>query len=348
MRVVLITRFYRNGQTTHVLTLCAELKRQGHQVFLIISRLDCPNYASWLQTNAIPYSTHGDPLRLVEFLKKWQPDLIHNHSGHTLQASIALGEILQIPTLTTTHYLDFEPKELLAQQAAVVVISGEMQKLFRLSVPTFAIENGIALPPEPKPRQFTQQALFLAHVSAKKEENFVKMASSLLAWGWKVESAGNWRNPGVKYLGWVNNIWPLLERADLVIGTGRTIREGMSAGCATWVLGEYSDGLVTPGNVQALRKTNFSGRTQKKPFDQKKAGLLQDPNDDLFRNLGLFGRRYACKNFAIENVVQNLSQIYAYILKDHHGQGSKTGKSRIVSNIAGKGGIVNETGDHCS
>lgn len=350
MRVLVITRFYRNGQTTHVLTLCAELLRQGHQVFLIISQLDCPNYASWLQKLGIPYSKHDDPRRLSGLLHRWQPDLIHNHSGHTLPASTRLGEILQIPTLTTTHYLDFEPKELLAKQAAVVVISKEMQDLFQLPVPTFLVENGIPLPRKFGKSKFTKQALFLAQVSANKENNFAKMATSLLAWGWKVKSAGNWRYPGVSYVGWVNDVWPLLQQTDLVIGTGRAVREGMGSACAAWVLGEYSDGLVTPRNVQALRATNFSGRSQKMPFDQEKAAsYLQDPDEELFHQLGSFGRDYAEKNFSIETVVRRLSHIYAFVLKNPHPQQAlKTGKSRIMSKIIRKGGTAHETGDHRS
>ena len=349
MRVLLTTRFYRNGQTTHVLTLCAELLRQGHEVFLIISQLDCPQYATWLKKAGIPYSRHGDPLRLVGLIKKWKPDLIHNHSGQTLEATISLGELLQVPTLTTTHYLDFQPQELLPKQAAVIVISREMQNLFQLPVPTFLVENGVPLPKETKRKKFSKQALFLAQVTQGKENHFAHMAKKLLAWGWKVKSAGNWRYPGVQYLGWVTDVWPLIYQTDLVVGTGRAIREGMASTCATWVLGEYCDGLVTPQTVQAFRRTNFSGRTTKNPFNPKEAALLlQNPDQELFYKLGNFGREYATRNFAIETIVHRHIHIYNYVLENPQPQVvSKTGKSRIMSNIGRKGGIGYETSDHC-
>ena len=275
----MVTRLYRNGQTTHVFTLCAELLRQGHHVFLLVSPHHDPIDLQWLQQTGIPYATTLNLTRLSKYLAQWRPQIIHNHSAHTISAAITLSRLLQIPIVTTVHYLDFAPVDLLAKQDAVIFISSEMKANFEyLPVPTFVIENGIPLPQgHPTLKPWQRQALFLAQVTPEKEENFQMMSESLLAWGWQVTSAGNWRHKGIQNLGWVKEVQPLLRHSNLVIGTGRAVREGMAAGCAVWVLGAYSDGLVTPNNVGLLQQTNFSGRSSKKPFCPEKAAKPRRP-----------------------------------------------------------------------
>ncbi|NMB01783.1 MAG: glycosyltransferase family 4 protein [Firmicutes bacterium] len=318
MRVLIITRFYKNGQTTHVADLCAELIRQGHQVMLVITQLHDPIYVQWLNARRILYLTTSDPRKLYKHLVEWQPDIIHNHSAHTLAATIDLGQHLQVRTLTTVHYLDFEPRELLQEQSAVVLISEEMKAFFsNLSVPTFVVENGVNIPlPNHFRKPWQKRALILAQVTAEKEENFRRISRDLLDWGWKVTSAGNWRFKGVKHLGWVNDVWPLLKQADLVVGTGRAIREGMAANSAVWILGTYSDGLVTPENVELLRQTNFSGRTSKREYcSQSASGDLKDPSIERLQALGNFGRQYASEHFSSKKMAEKLALIYKGILE---------------------------------
>lgn len=332
MRILITTRFYRNGQTSHVLSLCTELMRQGHEIFLIITYLDCPNYISWLNEQGISYSKKSDPLKLIARFQTWQPDLIHNHSVQTLELSTQLSKTLQIPCLTTIHYLDFNAIQGLNSQDAIIVISKEMHSKFRkkLRPPIFVVENGVLIASQNQimGKQFTKKALFLAQVTKGKEQNFEDMAQALQAWDWELFSAGNWRYPGVKHLGWVTNIWPFLDGVDLVIGTGRAVREGMAAKCATWILGDYSDGLVTPRNVRRFQYRNFSGRTSKKPFNRLQAAkILENPDPRRFRDLGDFGRKYAQKNFSITAMVAKLCQIYHYVLENTtSNKRSKTGK----------------------
>lgn len=312
LRILLSTRFYKNGQTTHVTSLGVELLRQGHDVLLVISHLHDPAFSRWLRRKRIPYVTTIDPRRLLRLVSKWQPQIIHNHSAHTIAAMTALGELLQVPIITTLHYLEFEAHALLAKQDAVIFISLEMKQRFSLPIPTFVVENGVQIPRIDRQKQaWRKDALFLAQVTPEKQKNFQKMSDSLLKWGWNVNSAGNWQIKGVNHLGWVNEVWPLLRTTNLVIGTGRAVREAMASGTPAWVLGVYSDGLVTPKNVNWLEETNFSGRCSRGAFREDEAAkYLEKPVPQKMQALGTFGREHASKHYSIENMAETLCVIY--------------------------------------
>ena len=314
MRILVTTRFYKNGQTTHVTDLCSELIRQGHEVLLILTQLHDPPYTSYLQKMEIPHVTTTELGRLQASIHRRlpRPHIIHNHSVHTLKLAERLGEQLEIPLITTVHYLDFDP-QLLKKQDAVVLISGEMEQSFgKLDVASFVVENGVPVPKDVSPScSWNKKAVFLAQVNPAKEGNFQAMTETLLTWGWNIHSAGNWRYPGVICHGWVNDVEPLIRSSDLVIGSGRAIRQGMASGKPCWVLGAYSDGLVTPENVADLEWTNFSGRFSKEPFSPRKAAKdLKKPLTGKMLTLGAFGRKHAEEHFSIEGMVEKLVTIY--------------------------------------
>ncbi|HHY10363.1 MAG TPA: glycosyltransferase family 4 protein [Firmicutes bacterium] len=318
MRILIATSFYRNGQTTHVLSLCQELQRLGHKVFLIITRLGCPSYQQWLKEKGIPYSGTANPLKTIRLCRRFRPDLIHNHSAHTLKAVIELGRLLKIPTLTTIHYLDFAPRDLLRQQKAAVVISREMKESLDLGqMPVFLVENGVPLFRNQFNKKKPRQALFLAQTPPAKKENFRIMAGELLAQGWQVISAGDWHHPGAKNKKWQIEIEPLLSQASLLVGTGRAIREGMAAGLAAVVLGEFFDGLVTPANAARLRKYNFSGRAFKKQLTPHRARrLLKKLTPAYLEELSSFGTKYARAHFSITAMAAELILVYQQILTE--------------------------------
>ncbi|NMB21336.1 MAG: glycosyltransferase family 4 protein [Firmicutes bacterium] len=324
MRVILTTRFYKNGQTTHVTDLCTELMRQGHQVLLIINHLHDPPYARWLQETMIPHVTTTELGKLKKSIHRLlpQPHIIHNHSVRTLPLANTLGKIFQIPKVTTVHYLDFDAN-LLCTQDAVISISQEMQaQLKKLGITSHVIENGVRIPKQLSTRNtWKKAALFLAQVTPAKEANFRQMTESLLDWGWTITSAGNWSHRGVTAHGWINDVGAVLRDSDLVIGSGRAVRQAMAWGKPAWVLGTYSDGLVTPENIVQLEETNFSGRFSKQPFSRSKASVyLENPSPKEMQELGHFGRRHATEQFSIERMVKKLVLIYESCLLKSSGE----------------------------
>lgn len=312
MRILVITRFYLNGQTTHVLALCQELIRQNHEVFLVISRIDHPGYLLWLRQKSIPHSGTHEILNLLPRLQVFNPEVIHNHSAHTLHSALELGQLLGIPVVATSHYLDFEPSHLLDQTQTVIAISKEMgDQLLLENAPVVVIENGVPIPRVYPNRRRPKHAVFLARVTPRKQHNFQLTANSLKEHDWSISAVGNWRCPDVRFRGWQRDVFPELFSASLVIGTGRAIREGMASGCAGIVLGEFFDGIVTPECVKKLEYSNFSGRFSKTiPSSQDLQSLLDQLTPDYLEKLSSFGRAYAADHFSVQMMVTKLVNVY--------------------------------------
>lgn len=254
---------------------------------------------------------------LCQLLNQEKIDVIHTHSVHTLDLALELGKMHGIPVVATCHYLDFQPLKTLAKANKIITISQEMKN--KLHLPhrkTVTIENGVdtALIRPAKKNNFQPYAVFLARVTQEKEPAFRKLTELMIEYGWRIMSIGNWRpnNPEIVSRSWQANIAPYLRRADLVIGTGRAIREGMVAGCAACVLGDYFDGLVTPDNVEPLRKYNFSGRAFKinlpHPSATKIFKSLSDEQN--LREVQHFSYLYGKDNFTLKDMVQKTIAVY--------------------------------------
>jgi len=312
----MLTRFYLNGQTTHVLELCRTLQQKGHRVFLVISRLDHPGFAQWLRDRHIPFSRTDRPSSLVHRFSALGFDVIHNHSAHTLHDSLQLSRSLKIPVVATCHYLDFEPLEALGTADAVVAISEEMAA--QLPLPPHkvrTVENGVPIPYNVNLSRRPQAAVILARATDSRRTAYARLTDILLEQGWRVAAAGGWRHPSAVTLGWTQNPQPLLERARLVVGTGRAIREGMACGCVGLVLGELLDGIVTPDNVEMLRWANFSGRAMKKePTPENIRDELGKLSDWGVERLMRFSRAYAVEHFGISQMADALTAIYLEVI----------------------------------
>ena len=194
-------------------------------------------------------------------LRVMQFDVIHNHSAHTLEDGLQLSQALQIPLVATCHYLDFEPLDILGQAHAVVAISDEMAA--QLPFPREQIrivENGVPVPRFVNLTNRPKAAVVLARVNEARQRAYAQTVDILREKGWEVMVAGGWRYPGARSLGWTQNPQLVLERARLVVCTGRAVREGMAAGCAVVLV--TLDGLVTPENAAVLRRTNPAGGPQ--------------------------------------------------------------------------------------
>lgn len=318
MRVLVLTRFYLNGQTTHVLSLCSQLREFGHQPYLVIANLNHPTYYQWLKSRRIQFTTNTNLNFLDRLLGKYHFDLIHTHSSHTLEMALKLGQKHKIPVVATCHYLDFQPLEKLLEVDKIIMISREMQE--RLALPgekTVVIENGIDTT-RFKARQWLQQvtdrprALIVARMTEQKEPGYILLVQALTERGWQVKSIGNWRpiSLGIAYTGWQVELAQDYQRAELVIGTGRSIREGMAAGAAAFVLGDYLDGIVTGENVELFRRCNFSGRaTRQIPNQENIASELAELQARL-SELQEFSFYYAQQHFSEKDMTQAIFEVY--------------------------------------
>ena len=322
MRILMLTRFYLNGQTTHVFSLCSQLLKSGHQPFLVAANLNHPVYYQWLRNQQIPFSASADPAFVEQLMQKYDFELIHTHSFHTLELALDLGRRHQIPVAATCHYLDFQSLEKLAHADKIITISPEMAETLPLPPDkTVMIENGIdtaALKAARLPKEHTvPKAVVVTRMTDNKEPGYAILVIVLINRGWKVQSVGNWRPHylGIPYTGWQVDLRSTYQTADLVIGTGRSIREGMAAGAAAFVLGDYLDGIVTETNVEVLRHYNFSGRAQKQiPTTQAIVDQIDCLTESNLSKLQVFSYQYAHQHFSQKKMTDAVVAVYQSLL----------------------------------
>ncbi|HKM16960.1 MAG: glycosyltransferase family 4 protein [Firmicutes bacterium] len=319
MRILVLTRFYLNGQTTHVLSLCSQLSRFGHQPYLAMANFHHPAYYQWLRSNKIQFTANTSFQALDQLAAKHRFELVHTHSSHTLDLALELGRKHQIPVVATCHYLDFQPLAKLCEADRIISISREMQETLALPVQkTTTIENGVNTTGF-KPRLWQKQApdqplaLIVTRMTDRKEPGYAELVQALRKKGWRIKSVGNWRpiSLGLAYCGWQIELGEEYQKADLVIGTGRAIREGMAAGAAALVLGDYLDGIVTEENVELLRRFNFSSRASRQVPDQENiASELDKLTENRLRQLQEFSFHYAQKHFSEEDMAKAVVEVY--------------------------------------
>ena len=102
----------------------------------------------------------------------------------------------------------------------------------------------------------------------------------------------------------IEETWKWINWADLVVGLGRSAYEAMSCG-RNVIIFDYmgADGLVTPENIYDYRRSNCSGRTNRRMYtpDEFKTELAK-----YDQNLGPFLREY----ILMENNVVNIAKQY--------------------------------------
>jgi UDP-N-acetylglucosamine:LPS N-acetylglucosamine transferase len=111
----------------------------------------------------------------------------------------------------------------------------------------------------------------------------------------------------------------LLQRADIVLGVGRSAFEGMAYARPTLVVGENGfAGVVCPEEVDEIAWYNFSGRNQKKIRPPELlvgelVRLLEDPQRRAV--LGAFGRNYVNREIDVVLGAQRIFNIYERMLR---------------------------------
>ena len=117
-----------------------------------------------------------------------------------------------------------------------------------------------------------------------------------------------------------------LDMADIVVGMGRTVFEGMLFKKPTVIVGkEGFAGLVGHDDTEKLAFYNFSGRHLKeaKPYEQSVTELtstlrelLQD--EALRARVGEFGRAYVLKNLDANIAAERYEALYSSFVPEHY------------------------------
>ena len=110
----------------------------------------------------------------------------------------------------------------------------------------------------------------------------------------------------------------LLQRAEIVLGVGRSAFEGMAYACPVLVVGEKGyAGTVGPEDIDTIAWYNFSGRNQKEETSTERlaveiSSLLLDKTKR--KRLGEFGREFVFNEIDVIRGASRIASIYDMVL----------------------------------
>jgi len=122
----------------------------------------------------------------------------------------------------------------------------------------------------------------------------------------------------VRCLGFVSDMAPVYQSADLVIGMSRVVLEAMACGKPCIVAGPEGDfGLVHPENADELEKRNFISRGAPRPVEPQSlateiAGALSHPRLDEIR---AFGLELVRREHSAEATARKVAAVYERLLR---------------------------------
>lgn len=301
------------GFETHLYGLCKYLKRLGHEITLYGKAID----DIWREQYA------ELDINFVSKPEQGQYDVIHAHSlfwavlrGHEL--SLRLSR----PLVITYHGLFLEGiDEARRGASAIIAVSREVQKLVGSGE---IIENGIDLEYfKPVPKEDDDFVVtYLGRLDSSRHDMIETLIEACGIAGVKCEIIGDRLEfvhyPHVTWHGVHMDVRPYVARSSAVFSTGRGIREAMSMGRPVVVLNSMGyDGIITPENVELLRKYNFSGRATGKDFDVQDIAddiMILKNNPETWQYLAKWSREYARENFSLHHMALYTDAIYRKVL----------------------------------
>lgn len=318
------------GLETQILSLCKEFQKLGHQPF-IYAMVMSTEYEDQLKELNIQYMMDilpGDRLR--EFIRKNRIQVLHGHPAATVSHTAVLGHELHLPTVVTYHGLYGWNLQAHNNITGIVCVSREVYdklaqvdpaSIPKLTVIQNGIDTGIFKPArqtgnireraEVSPAAGIQQPgcpviLFIGRLDLDKYHALkiiIEALGSISPAELWVAGSGAYYDrlkseapPWVRCLGYIRDMPAVINQANIVIGTGRGIREAMA--CAKPVIALDAcgyDGPVTPETIMAQEYRNFSGRSGR---ELNKETFLRDLQDiirrpETVRKTGIWARKYA-------------------------------------------------------
>jgi glycosyltransferase involved in cell wall biosynthesis len=113
--------------------------------------------------------------------------------------------------------------------------------------------------------------------------------------------------------GWLVDPSRVFRTADVIVGCGRVIREGMASGKPCLLLGRSYRGLVFPVALDPGRGHDFSAGGRERPPSAERIAadllrLVKDP--DLAARLGTQGRAYALAHLGLAEAAARTAALY--------------------------------------
>lgn len=329
MGIMLLSRFYYSGQTTHVVELAKGLQAQGHSVF-VLTEGRChlsawKLYSKQLAKKGIPAVQVASKAQALEVASEFRPEIIHCHSSGLLPLSLQLRSALKVPLAYTCHGLGVAAQFPELSQVDMIISVGPniRSELKQAGLPhSRLIGNGVDVDrfrPARKPLPF--QVAYVGRIDSTKRPGLGELVEALESIpGIQLKVASNERVQGrqVESMGWLEDVAPLLARSHVAVGTGRAVREALACGCVALVLGKTYEGVVTPAFLPGKTKgfPSFSGMNGDPPRRHKiRRDLIQLlSNKERWRALARFSRRFAVDRLSLSFAIQEHLSVYESLL----------------------------------
>ncbi len=344
MRILHLSEHLINGGLeTHILCLCRKLLQDGHKpsIFAMNMSSEFREQAEATGVECIVNSKPGQDLK--NYITQNKIQLLHCHPERTIRLGAALGKELGLPVVVTYH--GFYGWNLPSHPSVdkIICVSDEVYDRLAAADPSSAsklvlIKNGVETevfaPTWRKPKK-GWKILFIGRLDLEKYVSLriiIRALSSIPNVRLLVAGSGPYLNklkaqapPWVTFLGYVKDMPRIINRVNLIIATGRGIREALSCGKPAISLdnGGY-DGIVSPETVADFEYHNFMGRSGQKLTPEC---LLKDirelfDNNRLRARLCTWGRNYAIQNFSAETFYKENLELYHEVTKNKLSPGA--------------------------
>jgi glycosyltransferase involved in cell wall biosynthesis len=341
MRVLFVSSPVRGGVMTHLYDLAGQLPVFGIQTYLAFPKGQADE-AQVKDLSAL-YLPEGkclfykNPKELITFAVKNQITILHVHSRLVLPDTVTVAQRLQIPLVFTIHgvfpWALYHASEL--RKATRLIAVGPAQadsaREFRDKVVT--ILNGVNITrfrPDPNqeskknPLRILWYGRTRGHASrgAKAVDEAVAILRSR---GKHIEAgligvAAGVATPNLSRVGWLADPRPLLSRAHITFGHGRSIREAMACGSAGFLLAYGYGGRICKEWFLGENRPVLSAAREyilPEPNPDVISGVLEDLDDDrsLLSNYRKEARAISEQFFDVHEMTRKTKQVYTACFK---------------------------------
>jgi glycosyltransferase involved in cell wall biosynthesis len=321
-------KFNIGGAETHIFELALIQKKLNLNPIVVCQKLYNTTYKDQFKLHDIPFYVTEEETQVINLINEHSIDIIHAHSSFMYSIAVSIAEKTGKPLVGTLHGIKSIEKKRADEMHEYIAVSKEVYYKVISKYPNLSItviENAINQDNfKPEPKNMLPTLAYVGRIDAGKINGVLCLHKGINALKKRVNfiSASTLKEKRFKgiYGKLVKNMVDaskVLNNTDIVIGTGRAIREGMSAGNVGIVLGKYYDGIVIPDNVESLQYSNFSGR---KSYNVPNTNdLIKDirkliDNPLRLEKLKIWSYQHARDNFGMQSAYEKHIEVYSKVL----------------------------------
>lgn len=322
------------GLETYIASLLNSLVKDGHNAFLVAQRMSKEMY-DLLDDRVIVLESLINYDLYNKFIIDNKIEVLHAHPVDMIPTCFELSKKHNIPMLATYHG-QYGWCHNLHGQFPIISVSKEvkdiLKKDIRLSNKIYYIQNGIDTsefyPIDTDRNDKNFNILFIGRIDVDKKysinniisatENMKNIKLNIAGMGAEFDEVKSTVPNYVNMLGYRDDMNKIINDADIVIATGRGIRESMLCGKPCISMDAcYYDGIVSEDTIDDIEYANFSGRSKIRiPITKDViAKDIKKLRNFRFRlNLSEWSYDYAIQNYTLDIFLNNHIGIYKNLL----------------------------------